>query len=59
MIRGALGILQRFEGESGRRLRLATLQEQRIVAGNVKLAGELADRIALRALPVSGPATPR
>ena len=44
-------MLQRFEGDSGRRLRVETLLAQKLVAGSAELAGELADRVTLRALP--------
>lgn len=44
-------MLQKFEGDGGRRLRVETLLAQKLVAGSAELAGELADRVILRALP--------
>lgn len=43
-------MLNRFEGEAGRRLRVEAFTEQRIVAGNVALATELAEVCELRAV---------
>jgi CRP/FNR family transcriptional regulator, cyclic AMP receptor protein len=43
-------MLQRFEGNSGRRLRVEALAGQKLVGGNRLLAEELADRVELRAV---------
>ncbi|MFX1679893.1 nucleotide-binding protein [Mitsuaria sp. CC2] len=43
-------MLQRFEGEPGRRLRLEAIAGQKIVGGNRALAEELAERVELLAL---------
>lgn len=43
-------MLQRFEGEAGRRLRVDALVNQKIVAGNRELAEGLADRVKLYSL---------
>jgi hypothetical protein len=46
-------MIERFEGESGRRLRVDALAAQKMVCGNwalaEELAEELADRVRLRA----------
>lgn len=44
------GMISRFEGASGRRLRVETIAGQKLVGGNVTLAEELADRVNLLAL---------
>jgi predicted nucleotide-binding protein len=44
-------MLQRFEGDEGRRLRVDALAGQKLVAGNRALAEELADLVQLRATP--------
>lgn len=41
-------MLQRFEGDAGRRLRLELLATQKMVAGNRELAEQIDDRIKLR-----------
>lgn len=43
-------MLDRFEGEAGRRLRIDALISQKIVSGNRALAEELADRVKLRSI---------
>ena len=43
-------MLQRFEGNSGRRLRVEALAGQKLVGGNRLLAEELADKVELRAV---------
>lgn len=43
-------MLRRFEGETGRRLRIEALASQKIVAGNRDLAEALADRVELRSV---------
>src|SRR5258708_6240292 len=43
-------MISRFEGVSGRRLRVETIAGQKLVGGNVALAEELADRVSLLAL---------
>ena len=43
-------MLQRFEGDSGRRLRVEALAGQKLVGGNRLLAEELADKVELRAV---------
>lgn len=43
-------MIERFEGQSGRRLRIEAFTTQRMVVGNRLLAEELADRVQLRAL---------
>jgi CRP/FNR family transcriptional regulator, cyclic AMP receptor protein len=43
-------MIERFEGESGRRLRIDALTAQKMVCGHRALADELADRVRLRAL---------
>jgi CRP/FNR family transcriptional regulator, cyclic AMP receptor protein len=43
-------MITRFEGTSGRRLRVEMLAGQKLVGGNVSLAEELADRVGLLAL---------
>jgi CRP/FNR family cyclic AMP-dependent transcriptional regulator len=45
-------MLKRFEGETGRRLRVEALVNQKIVAGNRELAEVLADRAALRVVSI-------
>jgi len=41
-------MLQRFEGDAGKRLRIEALASQKIVGGNRELAEALADRVELR-----------
>jgi CRP/FNR family cyclic AMP-dependent transcriptional regulator len=43
-------MISRFEGVSGRRLRVETIAGQKLVGGNFALAEELADRVSLLAL---------
>ena len=43
-------MISRFEGASGRRLRVETIAGQKLVGGNTGLAEELADRVHLLAL---------
>lgn len=43
-------MIERFEGESGRRLRVDVLAAQKMVCGNRALAEELADRVRFRTL---------
>ncbi len=43
-------MLNRFEGDAGRRLRIDALTSQKIVSGNRALAEELADRVKLRSI---------
>jgi CRP/FNR family transcriptional regulator, cyclic AMP receptor protein len=45
-------MIERFDGVSGRRLRVEALAAQKMVSGNRALAAELADRVQLRALRV-------
>lgn len=44
-------MLQRFEGDNGRRILVELLQRQKLAAGGAELAGELADRVTVRAVP--------
>jgi CRP/FNR family transcriptional regulator, cyclic AMP receptor protein len=44
-------MLDRFEGDQGRGLRIEAIAKQRITSGNHALAEELADMIELRAVP--------
>jgi len=43
-------MIQRFEGDAGKRLRIEVLSNQKMVAGNRKLAESLADSVELRAV---------
>ena len=43
-------MINRFEGDAGRRLRIEAMTSQKIVCGNCKLATELADVIELKAV---------
>jgi CRP-like cAMP-binding protein len=43
-------MLNRFEGDAGRRLRIDSLAAQKMVAGNRELAEQLADIVQLRQL---------
>jgi hypothetical protein len=43
-------MIQRFEGDAGKRLRIEALSNQKMVAGNRKLAESLADSVKLRAV---------
>jgi CRP/FNR family transcriptional regulator, cyclic AMP receptor protein len=43
-------MISRFEGASGRRLRVEAIAGQKLVGGNVALAEEIADRVSLVAL---------
>lgn len=43
-------MIQRFEGDAGKRLRIEALRSQKLVAGNEQLAADLADCVELKAV---------